>query len=268
MSKTGKIFAGMGGWSYKPWRETFYPPEVKAASELAYASSKVTAIEINSTFYGLQKPAVYAKWRDATPDDFRFSLKAPRFVVQRKALATAEDSIQKFIDSGIAELGDKLGPLMWQLAPTHTFDAKDLAAFLELLPAKLNGRRLRHALNVRHDSFKDGAFIDLARKHGVAVVLEDDETHPAIADVTADFVYARLRRSVSTETTGYPKAALTKWAKRAQTWAEGGVPADPKPVAETPPPARPRDVYIYFINGAKERAPAAAMALLAALPAS
>jgi uncharacterized protein YecE (DUF72 family) len=268
MPKPGKIFAGMGGWSYKPWRETFYPPEVKVAAELAYASRKVTAIEINSTFYGLQKPAVYAKWCASTPDDFRFSLKAPRFVVQRKVLGSAKDSIQKFIDSGIEELGDKLGPLMWQLAPTHEFDAADLAAFLELLPGKLNGRRLQHALNVRHDSFKDDAFIRLAREHDIAVVLEDDDTHPAIADVTAGFVYARLRRSVSKQPTGYTKAALAKWRKRALTWAEGGQPADLERIADEPAPARPRDVYLYFINGAKERAPAAAMALLAGLPAS
>ena len=258
----------MGGWSYKPWRETFYPPEVKIAGELAYASRKVNAIEINSTFYGLQKPAVYAKWRAATPENFRFSLKAPRFVVQRKVLATAKDSIRKFIDSGIEELGDKLGPLMWQLAPTHEFDPEDLAAFLELLPAKLNGGRLQHALNVRHDSFKDDAFIELARDHDVAIVLEDDETHPAIADVSAGFVYARLRRSVSKETTGYTKAALARWRKRALAWAEGGQPADLKRVADAPAPVQARDVYIYFINGAKERAPAAAMALLDGLPAS
>ncbi|HTE39780.1 MAG TPA: DUF72 domain-containing protein [Steroidobacteraceae bacterium] len=262
MAHTSRIFVGMGGWSYKPWRETFYPPEVKVKDELSYASRQVTAIEINSTFYGLQKPAVFAKWRDATPEEFKFSLKAPRFTTQRKVLAEAASSIDKFIASGIEELRDKLGPIVWQLAPTHHFEATDLEAFLDLLPEKVNGRRLRHALNVRHASFQDIAFIELAKRHHTAVVFEDDAMHPAIADVTADFVYARLRRSVASETTGYTKSALKKWADRATTWSQGESPKDLPLLADTNDSKKARDVFVYFINGAKERAPAAAGELI------
>jgi uncharacterized protein YecE (DUF72 family) len=261
MSPSRRIFVGIGGWSYKPWRETFYPPEVKVKDELSYASRQVTAIEINSTFYGLQKPAVFAKWREATPNDFVFSLKAPRFTTQRKVLAESGANIKKFIASGIAELENKLGPIVWQLAPAHGFDPADFAAFLQLLPAKLNGKRLRHALNVRHPSFQSPAFIELAHQAEAAVVFEDDETHPAIADPTTDFVYARLRRSVATVPTGYKKAALATWADHARSWANGQQPKEFKLIAKSSDQKR-RDVFIYFINGAKQRAPAAAMALI------
>jgi uncharacterized protein YecE (DUF72 family) len=255
------IRVGIGGWSYAPWRETFYPPEVKAKDELHYASRQVTAIEINSTFYRLQKPAVFAKWRDSTPDDFVFCVKAPRFIVQRKVLAESADSIARFIDSGISELEHKLGALLWQLAPTHAFDARDLEAFLQALPAKVGSLPLRHALNIRHQSFRDLEFIRLARTYGVAIVMEDDATHPAIADVTADFVYARLRRTVSDQITGYSKPALKAWAERAHAWASGEVPGDLPSVDKTLPP-KTRETFVFFINGAKERAPAAAMQLI------
>jgi uncharacterized protein YecE (DUF72 family) len=267
----GRIRVGIGGWSYEPWRQTFYPPEIKAAQELEYASRQVTAIEINSTFYRLQKPAVFAKWRDATPDDFIFAIKAPRFIVQRKVLGESIPGVERFIESGIAELKHKLGPILWQLDPTHEYHDNDLRRFLEALPKTIGNevmgaRRMRHALNVRHASFKNANFIELARQFGVAVVFEDDEKHPAIADVTADFVYARLRRSVASQSTGYTKPALTKWAQRAISWANGRE-SDELQRIHTVDRAKEaaRDVYVFFINGAKERAPAAAQTLIAEL---
>jgi uncharacterized protein YecE (DUF72 family) len=266
MAKAGHIRVGIGGWSYDPWRETFYPPEVPQKAELEYASRQVTAIEINSTFYRLQKPAVYAKWRDATPDTFMFSLKAPRFVTQRKVLAEAGPGIERFIASGITELQTRLGPILWQLAPTQHFDAEDIRRFLELLPAQAEKLPLRHALEVRHASFMNAEFLAIARQHGVAVVFEDDKDYPGFADLTGDFVYARLRQSVATVETGYTQAALVQWAERARMWAKGAEPTDLKRVEAKPNTKTvARDVFIYFINGAKERAPAAARKLIAIL---
>lgn len=262
MSET-RIRVGIGGWSYEPWRETFYPRDVAKKDELEYASRQVTAIEINSTFYRLQKPEVFAKWRDATPPDFVFSVKAPRFIAQRKVLAEAGPHIARFLDSGITELGNKLGPILWQLEPRHAFDADDMRAFMQLLPPGTKGVRLRHALEVRHESFADPEFLRIARDSNVTVVLEDDATYPGFADATGDFIYARLRRSVSAEPTGYPKSQLEAWARRARDWTNGTEPGD-LPRVELPPAfgAAPRDVFVYFINGAKERAPGAAVALL------
>lgn len=266
MSASGHVRVGIGGWSYEPWRETFYPAGVAKKNELEYASRKVTAIEINSTFYRLQTPQVFAKWRDATPDDFIFCLKAPRFIVQRKVLAEAGSGIERFVSSGIAQLGAKLGPLLWQLAPAHSFDATDLQHFLALLPDEAEGHKLRHALEVRHESFMNADFLTMARKRGVAVVFEDDKDYPGFADLTANFVYSRLRRSVSTEKTGYSPAALKQWAQRARTWARGEDPEDlPKVEKKTAAKSGERDVFIFFINGAKERAPAAAMQLISLL---
>ena len=266
--KTGHIRVGIGGWNYEPWRATFYPPGTVQSQELDYASRHVTTIEINGTFYRLQKPAVFAKWHDATPDAFMFSLKAPRFIVQRRDLATAAPALERFLSSGITELKSKLGPLLWQLAETKKFDAKELDAFLTLLPAKAGSQALRHALEVRHPSFMNREFLDIARKHQVAVVFEDDATHPAFADLTSTFVYARLRRSAASLATGYTLAALKHWSRRATTWAQGKEPPDLPRIAPKPKPkatAQPRDVFIYFINGAKERAPAAAQKLISIL---
>jgi len=261
-----RIRVGIGGWSYEPWRETFYPASVSKKDELQYASRQVTAIEINSTFYRLQKPSVYAKWRDETPADFIFSLKTPRFIAQRKSLADARPFIERFIASGITELGAKLGPLLWQLAPTQVFDPDDLRDFFGMLPRDAAGHPLRHAIEVRHESFRHPDFADIVQAHDVAVVLEDDEEYPAIAERTTDFVYARLRRCASEEKTGYTQAALASWIERAQAWATGEPPHDlpslrPRGAAKT----GPCDVFVFFINGAKERAPAAAMAFLAGL---
>lgn len=265
----GQIHVGIGGWSYAPWRDTFYPPEVAKKDELRYASRQVTAIEINSTFYRLQTPKVFAKWRAETPAGFVFALKAPRFVAQRKVLAQAGDSIQRFIGSGISELGSKLGPILWQLEPRQVFAAEDLQAFLELLPPAVDGIELRHALNVRHASFRQAQFAALAQQYGVAVVFEDDAEHPAIAEITADFVYARLRRCQSGEPSGYAPAALRGWVECAHAWSQGRQPpALPSVRASDAAAPGPRDVFVFFINGAKERAPAAARALLAELQAT
>ena len=214
----GRIRAGMGGWNYEPWRKTFYPKQVSKNQELHYASRQVTAIEINGTFYRLQSPAVFAKWRDETPDDFVFSLKAPRFLVNRRDLRTAAEGLPRFINSGLSQLQTKLGPLLWQLAPTKPFDAGEVDDFLGMLPAEVDGIPLRHALEVRHESFMTPEYLQIAREHRVATVFADTDEHPSFADVTADFIYARLMRTVSTEPTGYARTALATWAMRAGQW--------------------------------------------------
>ena len=262
----GSVRVGIGGWTYEPWRKTFYPADLAQSRELDYASRKVTSIEINGTFYRLQKPAVFAKWHDATPDGFMFSVKAPRFIVQRNELASAGTAVERFVTSGITELKSKLGPILWQLADTKKFDAGDIDGFLSLLPPQVGGQPLRHALEPRHESFMTQEFLEIARRHGVAVVYEDDDKHPGFADLTSGFVYARLRRSTAACATGYSLADLKHWALRARTWAEGKEPTDlPRVGAKTAAAGQPRDVFIYFINGAKERAPAAAEKLISLL---
>ena len=264
MPRRGRVRVGIGGWTYAPWRETFYPPEVKQKAELEYASRQVTVIEINGTYYRTQKPASFAKWRDSTPDDFVFSVKASRYATNRTVLAEAGESIERFIASGLAELGDKLGPLLWQFAPTKRFDPVDFERFLALLPPDIKGQRLRHALDVRHASFMDAEFIALARRYRAAIVFTDSPDYPSFADVSADFVYARLMRSAASKRTGYPLKALSEWTRRAQAWASGTEPAD-LPRVEAPAKkskVAPRDVFVLFINGAKERAPAAAREML------
>jgi uncharacterized protein YecE (DUF72 family) len=256
--KSGRIRAGMGGWTYEPWRETFYPADLARSAELHYASRQVTAIEINGTFYRLQTPAVFAKWRDQTPDDFVFSIKAPRYIVQRRNLAESKDAIPRFLASGLVQLGGKLGPILWQLAPEKTFDAAEIESFLKALPPTLEDMPLRHALEVRHESFLNAEFIALAGKYGVTTVFEDDDEYPGIADITGSFVYARLRRTRSSEETGYSRPALRAWADRARTWARGGEPDDLSRVEKSVAKETPRDVFVFFIAGAKERAPAAA----------
>ncbi len=266
MPAHGRIRVGIGGWNYAPWRETFYPPGTPASRELEYAGRRLTSIEVNGTFYRLQKPAVFAKWHDATPDDFVFSVKAPRFAVQRRDLRDAGTAIERFLASGIVALESKLGPILWQLSATKRFDADELDRFLALLPAKAGALRLRHALEVRHPSFAHAEFLSIARERRVAVVIEDDALQPGFADLTANFVYARLRRSAAAVETGYRVAALKKWARRAATWAAGKEPADlPRIAPRLEAAARARDVFVYFINGAKERAPAAAQRLISLL---
>jgi uncharacterized protein YecE (DUF72 family) len=261
-SDSGTIRAGTGGWTYEPWDETFYPADLPKKDQLNYASRHVTAIEINGTFYRLQKPAVFAKWRDDAPEDFVFSIKAPRYLTYRKVLSGAIDSVPKFLGSGLSELQQKLGPILWQLPPTLHFDAEDIDKFLQSLPSELDGLPLRHVLEVRHQTFMDAAYVELAKKHSVATVFAHTDEYPNFADVTANFVYARLRKAIATEPTGYSEADLKAWSKRAQLWASGGAPDDLPYVTNAKPPKQPRDVFIYFINGAKERAPAAAQHLL------
>lgn len=256
------IRVGIGGWVYAPWRGTFYPKGLPQVRELAHASRHLTSIEINGTFYSTQKPASFRRWAEETPDDFVFSLKGPRYATHRRALAEAASSIERFFASGVLELKHKLGPVLWQFAPTKAFDPDDFAAFLALLPKTLDGLAIRHAVEVRHASFVTADFVALLRKHAVAPVLVDSDKHPLIADVTSDFVYARLQRTSEKVKTGYPPAALDTWAKRAQAFAKGGVPDDLGTLAAAPRQKGKRDVFIYMISGAKVRAPAAAMALI------
>ncbi len=260
-----RIRVGVGGWTYEPWRGNFFPDGLPHSRELAYASRQLNAIEVNGTYYGTLKPASFRKWHDETPDDFVFSLKASRYATNRRVLAEAGDSIARFVESGISELGRKLGPIVWQFMPGKVFEAQDFEAFLALLPAQVDGRALRHVVDVRHESFMDPTWLALARRYQVATVFTDADKFPSFADLTGDLVYARLMMSDAGLATGYEEAALDAWAARARRWAAGETPDD-LPSLEAPSgAAHPREVFIYFINGAKERAPAAAMALLARL---
>lgn len=260
------IRVGIGGWIYEPWRGTFYPKGLKHADELRHASRALTAIEINGTYYRLPTAASFAKWHDETPDGFVFSVKASRYATQRKILAEAGESVQRFVGPALAELGPKLGPIVWQFATTKAFDAGDFGAFLGLLPRELAGQPLRHAVEVRHPSFRTEAFLDLARSHGVAAVFADSDEFPSFADTTADFVYARLMKPMPDEASGYAPDEIAAWARRAREWEAGREPTDLPCVAEATKRKRsPRDVFLFYISGAKERAPAAAVATIAAL---
>ena len=246
MSK-GRIRIGIGGWSFEPWRGPFYPEGLRQKDELAYAAAHVTAIEINATYYRSQSPKSFAGWAQAAPEGFRFAVKASRFCTNRRILAEAGESVGKFVNQGIAELGDKLGPVLWQFMPTKQFDPEDFGAFLKLLPGQIGGLPLRHALEVRHESFRDPAFVAMARSAGAAIVLADHADYPLIEERTADFTYARLMQSRENETTGYAPAEIAKWKETAEDWAKDG------------------EAYAFFISGAKVRNPAAAQALIARL---
>ncbi|HEY6543949.1 MAG TPA: DUF72 domain-containing protein [Dokdonella sp.] len=261
-ARAGSVRVGVGGWTYEPWRGTFYPDALVQRLELEYASRHLTTIEVNGTFYRAQKPATYAKWRSETPDGFVFSLKAPRYATDRRVLADAGRAISAFVQGGIAELGDRLGPINWQLPEHKVFDADDVARFLDLLPAELEGEPLRHAIEVRHDSFACAAFVELMRSRGAAIVHAQSPKYPSIADLTTDFVYARLMHSETERPAGYAPAVLDAWTTRAQAWARGGDPAELAHVTTVAAPQRVRDVFVYFIGAAKVRNPAAAMALI------
>ena len=258
------IYVGVGGWVFEEWRNNFYPKGLSQKRELEYASSKLTAIEINGTYYGSQKPESFARWHDETPEDFVFTLKGPRFATNRRVLAEARESIEKFVTSGITRLKKKLGPINWQFMATKKFDAKDFGAFLSLLPDKQNGIALRHAVEVRHESFACEEFVALCRKHGVAIITGADSEFPVIADVTGNFVYARLMGTSEKEKLGYSKAAIEKWAARAKDWSKGGVPKD-LPLIAKPAAKEQRDVFLFVISGAKAKNPHAAQALIATL---
>ncbi|HEY9024592.1 MAG TPA: DUF72 domain-containing protein [Burkholderiaceae bacterium] len=262
-----KIRVGIGGWTYEPWRDNFYPPKLPAARELEHASRHVTAIEVNGTYYSTMTAKSFERWFAETPDDFMFSLKANRFATNRRVLAEAGESVERFIGSGLARLEHKLGPVLWQFAPTKKFDPADFEAFLKLLPADVQGRALRHVLDVRHDSFMAPEFLDLARRYRCAVVFTDSPDYPSFANLTADFVYLRLMNAKADVATGYEPAVLAQFADCARTWAAGGEPSGlPLVAGDAGAPASDgRDVFMFMINGAKERAPAAAMAVIKAL---
>jgi uncharacterized protein YecE (DUF72 family) len=265
---TSRIRIGVGGWTYEPWRGTFYPAGLAQRRELEYASRKLTSIEVNGTYYGSQKPETFAKWHDETPDDFVFALKGPRFTTNRRVLAEAGQSIERFFASGVGELKDKLGPINWQFLPTKTFDAADFEGFLKLLPSDLDGRPIRHAVEVRHESFRTAAFVDLARRYRVAIVLAGDSDYPELADITAPFVYARIMGTTETEGDGYSAPAIDAWAERARLLAAGRVPDGLDTVGAAPAAAAAtRDVFLYVISGFKVRNPAAARAIIARLDA-
>lgn len=262
MTQEPRIRVGVGGWTFEPWRSNFYPAGLAHHRELEYASRKLSAIEVNGTYYSSQKPASFRKWFDETPDDFMFSLKAIRYATNRRVLAEAGDSIQRFVDSGLAELRHKLGPVVWQFAPTKRFEAADFEAFLKLLPASVDGLPLRHVLDVRHASFKSPAYLALARQYRCATVFTDSDDYPSFADLTGDFLYARLMRTEPGHAAGVEPQVLDALAACAQCWRGGGEPDGLPRVEAALPAAAPRDVFLYFISGAKEKAPAAAMALL------
>ncbi|VVE69178.1 hypothetical protein PCA31118_03104 [Pandoraea captiosa] len=259
------IRIGVGGWNFAPWQGTFYPEKWPKRRELEYASQHLTSIEINSTFYGSQKPETFRSWFAQTPDDFVFSVKASRYATHRRVLGEAGESIARFFDSGVLELGKKLGPVNWQFAPTKAFDAEDFEHFLSLLPTTAGGQTIRHALEVRHESFAVPEFIALARKYKAAIVLAGDAKFPCIADVTAPFVYARLMGTQARYKQGYAPKAMAQWLARARVFAEGGIPEDLDTLAKAPPKAKQRDVFLYVISGFKESNPAAAMAMIEAL---
>jgi uncharacterized protein YecE (DUF72 family) len=239
----GKIRIGIGGWTYPPWRGVFYPDKLPQSKELEYASSHLTAIEINATFYGRQKPKSWEAWEKVVPHGFQFAIKGSRFCVMRSRLCEGAEGIGNFFAQGFAALGPKLGPILWQFAPRRKFDGDDIAGFIDLLPEELDGIKLRHAIEPRHDSFRDDKFFDLCRDRNIAVVFEDSDEYPCVEADTADFSYARLQRMNEDVATGYDAATLDRFAGKARDWQKRG------------------DAYIFMINGAKVRAPAAALAL-------
>jgi uncharacterized protein YecE (DUF72 family) len=253
---------GVGGWTFEPWRGGFYPSGLAHRRELEFASRKLTSIEINGTYYGSQKPASFGRWHDETPDDFVFAVKAPRFATNRRVLAEAGESIERFFNSGLMRLGNKLGPINWQFMATKQFDAEDFDRFLHLLPKTVEGRAMRHAVEVRHASFRTADFVALARSHGVAIVIAGDSAFPQIADPTASFVYIRIMGTGEGEEAGYATEALDRWADRARGFASGDVPEGLETVGSPPGGTSAREVFLYVISGFKARNPAAAMALI------
>ncbi|PZN93555.1 MAG: DUF72 domain-containing protein [Hyphomicrobiales bacterium] len=257
----GTIRVGIGGWVFEPWRGTFYPDGLPQKRELEYAAQRLGSIEINGTYYGSQKPESFARWHAETPDGFVFALKGSRYITNRRVLAEAGPSIEKFFTGGVMELKEKLGPINWQFMPTKQFDPADFEAFLKLLPKSVEGVAIRHAVEVRHDSFRSPDFIALLREYGVAVITSADSDYTQIADITAPFVYGRIMGTKDAEPNGYSDADLDRWAKNAHVWAKGGVPDGLETVGAAPAGKSRRDVFLYVISGDKVRNPAAAMAL-------
>jgi uncharacterized protein YecE (DUF72 family) len=275
---------GTSGWVYPPWRGTFYPPGLPHRRELEYLSRRVNTIEINGSFYSLQRPSSYQSWAAATPEDFVFAVKGGRFITHMKKLRDIETPLANFFASGVLALGAKLGPLLWQLPPSLPFDTDRLAAFFALLPrgtaeaatlAQRHDQRLedrawtstdadrplRHALEVRHPSYRDSALVELLRAQGIALVVADTAgTWPYLEDVTADFVYVRLHGDSELYVSGYTDEALDTWAERIRGWQAGESPRTEHTIAP-PAPVRPREVFVYFDNDVKVRAPADAISL-------
>ena len=256
------IYVGVGGWDFDPWRGTFYPEGLSKAKQLEYASRQLTATEINATYYKLQKPELFARWAKMVPDDFRFAIKGSRFCTNRKVLGDAAEAIGRFCAQGFTELGDKLGPILWQLAPTKRFDPDEIRAFLSLLPPSRDGIRLRHALEVRHESFCCREFVATAQAAKVAIVVADSDAYPQISDLTSDFVYARLQRTREQQQTGYSARELDRWARVIRGWSRGESPEDLNYVTDARAATQSRDVFAFIISGAKVRNPAAAQALI------
>lgn len=259
MTAPGAIRVGIGGWTFPPWRGTFYPAGLPHARELEHASRQVTTIEINGTFYGSQKPATFAAWRETAPDGFVFSVKASRYATNRRNLAEAGESIDRFVGGGILELGPKLGPILWQFPPTRRF-APEFEAFLDLLPGHYEGVALRHVIEARHPSFADAAYVGMLRARGIAHAVCDSDKHTLFGDRTAPFAYARLERNDDDAPDGYDPAALDAWTGRVRNWAAGH--ATDLPLVGPAAATGPGDCFIYFISGDKVRAPDAARAML------
>jgi uncharacterized protein YecE (DUF72 family) len=282
--EVGEVRTGISGWRYPPWRGVFYPPGLPQRRELEYASRRLRSVEINGSFYSLQRPESYRRWRAETPPDFLFSVKGPRFVTHLKKLADVETPLANFLASGVLALGEKLGPMLWQLPPSLGYHPERLARFFALLPRttgaaaelaarhdeRLEGRALtvaevdrpiRHALEIRHRTFETPEFIELLRAHDIALVVADAAGKwPLLDDVTADFVYVRLHGAEELYVSGYEPPALDRWAAKVRTWQAGGTPTDGRTLA-APAPPQPRDVVVYFDNDVKVRAPFDAIAL-------
>ncbi|MEI9886200.1 MAG: DUF72 domain-containing protein [Rhizomicrobium sp.] len=258
------IRAGIGGWNFDPWRGVFFPKGTPKTKELQYASRQVTSIEVNGTYYSTFKPNTFQKWFGETPDDFVFALKANKFCTNRRVLCDAKPSIDRFLESGVTELKHKLGPILWQFMPTKKFDPADFEGFLALLPATFAAAKLRHVVEVRHESFATKDFVALAAKRDVAIVFADSPKFPAIPDPTSDFVYCRLMDTQDDVPTGYKPAQIKSWVAAAKAWEAGGLPKGMKPIGKAPAKKK-RDVFVYFIAGAKVRNPAAATAFIKAL---
>jgi uncharacterized protein YecE (DUF72 family) len=255
------IRVGVGGWDYDPWRTTFYPPGLAKAKMLDHASRHLSAIEINATYYKLQRAELFAKWRDAVPDGFKFAIKGSRYCSNRKLLGEGGEGVERFCGQGLTELGDKLGPILWQLMGTKSFDPDDVRAFLALLPRSQDGVPLQHAIEPRHDSFRHPEFVRLCREAGVAIVFGDGADYPLVPDISGPLVYARIMRARAELEQGYPAEELDRIAGTAKAWARGESPPG-LPYVAAPAPTQPRETYVFFISAAKERNPAAAMALI------
>ena len=258
------IYAGVGGWDYDPWRGTFYPAGLAKAKQLDFAARKLTAIEINATYYKLQKPELFARWAKTVPEGFKLAIKASRFCSNRKVLGEAGEAIAKFCAQGFTELGDKLGPILWQFMGTKKFEPDDFRAFLALLPAEIAGLPIRHVVEPRHESFATPEFVAMCREANVGIVFEESDEYPCIADLSGDFSYARIQKAREEEPNGYADSELDHWAEMAKAWSRGESPPGLCYCAE-PVRTGPRDVYLFFISAAKVRNPAAALALIARL---